>query len=466
MKKTSALTVLSALLLIALSFCIYQNPFWHSPMPVPGQKPPNFLLITADDLGTTLSCYGYPHIQTPNIDQLAKQGVRFENAYVAQASCSPSRAALLTGKWPHQVGQLGLAHMGFTMSPGQDTLPAMLKDIGYTTGIIGKIHVAPVDAFPFDWMPEKEKTAPLPTQDVKWVAQQARLFFDQVSTGDPFFFYVNYFDPHLPFNADNPQVNGLPANPIHADQIEEPIDAYPETLSGDKRYTAGLFNAVMRLDAGVGLLMEELDRAGIAENTVVIFVSDNGMETPRSKASSYEEGVRVPMIVRWPGVASPNHVIETPVSLLDIAPTLLTAAGAKAPADLAGLPLQILLGNAENKRWRPHLFTEMNFHTPTILLPQRTVRDDRYKLILNLLPGERHPPLELYDLWQDPTEKQNLADSNSPEHAQRRRHLSQALEDWRYATHDPLMEPGMLDNWQQRQRQAQKALLQGGEGGH
>jgi arylsulfatase A-like enzyme len=113
---------------------------------------PNVLLITADDLGNQLSCYGETRIRTPHLDALAVQGVRFANAYVAQSSCSSSRAALLTGRWPHQNGQYGLAHLGFRMHPGQRNLPALLKEAGYRTGIIGKLHVEPAVEFPFTEM--------------------------------------------------------------------------------------------------------------------------------------------------------------------------------------------------------------------------------------------------------------------------------------------------------------------------
>ena len=104
---------------------------------------PNILLITTDDLGCQLSCYGEKRFNTPKLDAFAAEGVRFEHFYVAQSSCSSSRAALLTGRWPHQTGQYGLAHLGFTMHPGQKNLPALLKSAGYRTGIIGKLHVEP-----------------------------------------------------------------------------------------------------------------------------------------------------------------------------------------------------------------------------------------------------------------------------------------------------------------------------------
>ena len=163
-----------------------------------GERPrPNILLVTADDLGEQLSCYGEKNIATPQLDTLAAEGVRFANAYCAQSSCSSSRSSLLTGLWPHQNGQVGLANGAFLrMHPGQVTLPALLKKAGYRTGIIGKLHVWPGKVFPFDWMPAKEGMDPRPTRDVKWVAAQSRQFLSGVKqAGQPFFFYINYVDP-------------------------------------------------------------------------------------------------------------------------------------------------------------------------------------------------------------------------------------------------------------------------------
>jgi arylsulfatase A-like enzyme len=126
-------------------------------------EPPNVLLITADDLGNQLSCYGDERLKTPRLDALASQGVRFTRAYVTQSSCSSSRASLLTGLYPHQNGQYGLAHLGFSMHPGQENLPALLKAAGYRTGIIGKLHVEPAAEFPFDWRPIPRNRRTWPT---------------------------------------------------------------------------------------------------------------------------------------------------------------------------------------------------------------------------------------------------------------------------------------------------------------
>lgn len=408
-------------------------------------KKPNILLITADDLGCLLSCYGEKRIATPRLDALAAEGVRFQNAYVAQSSCSSSRAALLTGRWPHQNGQIGLAHLGFRMQPGQPTMPALLKAAGYRTGIIGKLHVEPAADFPFDWMP-KEKVAPLPTRNVRWVAEQSREFFASAkASGQPFFYYVNYFDPHGPLNKETDQVAGLPEKPLNAADIKEPLALNATDVSKNRMATARLLNTVMRIDAGMGLLLDELKAAGLADNTMVIFIGDNGTVMPRGKTTCYETGVRVPMLMRWPGGVKTGQVRAETVSLLDVMPTVLAACGVKAPDSLVGAQLQPLLRGDPCQGWREFLFTEMNFHEPQIFRGQRTVRDRRYKLVLNLVTVADQPTVELFDLQNDPDENKNLADD--PAHAGARKKLEAVMQNWREKRADPLLDPARLQRW-------------------
>ena len=220
----------------------------------------NVLLVTADDLGLQLSSYGETLIRTPRLDALAASGVQFDIAYVAQASCSPSRSAIFTGLYPHSNGQYGLTPgTGYSLHPHlrDKTIPALLKAAGYRTGLIGKLHVAPEETFPFDFRPR------LNTRVVRDVAGEAKTFWSQ--GGDaPFFLMVNFSDPHA--YRDSPQstewyfqrqVDGLPV---------EPIDPGPKTLFSFQRLdtpeqrvrTANYYNTVLRLDAGVGMLLDAL----------------------------------------------------------------------------------------------------------------------------------------------------------------------------------------------------------------
>jgi N-sulfoglucosamine sulfohydrolase len=447
-----------ALLLLALGLAA---------LPVAAARP-NILLILSEDNGPQLGCYGDPYVQTPHLDRLAAQGVRFDRAYVTQAGCSPSRASILTGLYPHQNGQLGLATWGYRLYRDDlPNLPRLLQATGYRTGKIGKLHVNPESAFPYDM--EAIPGSNFARKNLADYARHAERFF-QADT-KPFFLHVNYPDAHDPFL---PQVDGLPKKPLTARDVRCPayfgID--PPEL---RRLMADYYNCMSRLDSLVGDLLAALERSGRATNTLVIYLGDHGPDLLRGKRSCYEGGTRVPLLVRWPGQARPQVRTEL-VSTTDLLPTLLAAAGA---APLPGLPGQSLLPllAGEKPAWRSHLFTEFHTHAAGAnFFPQRAVRNDRYKLIESLLPDEPNPDMdkidrefpfvagavaaaspevraayrlqqkpprfELYDLQADPHEFQNLADS--PAHAALLADLRRRLDDWRQQTQDPLREPALL----------------------
>jgi N-sulfoglucosamine sulfohydrolase len=252
-------------------------------------------------------------------------------------------------------------------------------------------------------------------------------------------------DPHGPLNKETDQIAGLPEKPLAAADIKEPIPLNATDPSKNALATARLLNTVMRIDAGMGLLLDELKAAGMADNTLIIFVGDNGTAMPRGKTTCYETGVRVPMLLRWPGGAKAGQVRTETVSLLDLMPTVLAACGVKAPDTLVGTTLQPLLRGEPATDWREFLFTEMNFHEPQMFRGQRTVRDRRYKLVLNLVTSEGQAPVELFDLQSDPNETKNLADD--PAHAAARKKLESAMQMWREKRADPLLDAARVQRW-------------------
>lgn len=431
--------------------------------------PRNILLITADDLGLQLGCYGDKAIRTPNLDALAKRGRLFENAYVAQASCSPSRSAMFTGLYPHANGQYGLlnAGVGFELHEPlrNQTIPALLKQAGYRTGILGKLHVGPENSFPFDTRIRSD------TRDVKASAVEAGKF---LKGGGPFFLMANYSDPHVlgrsprpPQEAFPTQYKGVPEQPLRVGEVPPFPFQLIDTAEQIERVTQ-YYNAVMRFDAAVGLLLAELDNAGHTANTVILLVGDHGPPFFRGKTSCYEGGVKVPMLGVWPGVFKAGERTAALVSTVDLLPTILDAVGAPVPGGLHGRSLRSTL---DVKQHREHLATEFHYHGNSPFFPRRTIRDARFKLIHNLragqakpstgidgdaalsmarqgkFPGTRiglaferaaNPPeFELYDLQTDPWEFDNLAGAN--EHATTLARLQGALMAWRRETNDPLL---------------------------
>ena len=331
----------------------------------PKPAAPSILVITADDLGNQLGSYGDTTVPTPNIDALAARGTRFTRAYVTQPSCSPSRSSFLSGLYPHQNGQLGLAHMGFGMIRDWPVTPGLLREqLGYFTALAGKLHVGPNSAFQFFDIKEHE-AGTLWTRDVNAVGEKAARYF-QAAAGAPFYVQFDLFDPHPPFEA---QVEGLPEQPLGADQVE--IFSWISGAGAElETQTANYYNSVSRLDSIVGRIVEELRKAGRLENTVIVFWSDNGPAFPRAKTTLYEAGTRVPFIMAGPDIKA-GQVRDELVSMVDMMPTLLQMAGAELPVvDVAytGLDLSPLL-RGEQVSWRRYLFTEQTFHTPQMWEP-------------------------------------------------------------------------------------------------
>ncbi len=434
----------------------------------PPYDPPNILLVVSEDNGPELGAYGDPHARTPVLDGLAREGVLFRNAYVPQAGCSQSRAALLTGLYPHQNGQIGLATWKFGLY--RDDTPNIvrsLKEAGYRTGIIGKLHINPADAFPFDFV--EIPGANFQRKDLNAYAASAARFI--AASDEPFFLSVNYPDAHRPFLR---QAGGLPADPISADDVA-PLPYIGLDSPTLRRDSANYHNSMSRLDSLVGGLLETLDKSGKSSETLVVYLGDHGADLLRGKRTCYEGGLRVPLIMRWPGQQAGGQIRDELVSTIDLAPTLLAAARAEPIPGLPGRSLEPLLAG-RSTAWREHLFAEYHLHSNHNYYPQRSVRNRRYKLIQNLMPStenpghaftigrfvgeeeiaralseaeehiqlayelmEKPPEYELYDLAADPFEFRNLAGHVAYREAFRG--LQAVLLEWREETSDPFLNP-------------------------
>jgi N-sulfoglucosamine sulfohydrolase len=437
----------------------------------------NILLITSEDNGIQLSCYGDNAIDTPNLDRLAAEGAFFERAYITQAVCSPSRSSILTGLYPHQNGQIGLTTHSYRMRRAYPSLPGILKDAGYRTGRLGKLHVAPEEAFPFDLVWNDPDYISFHHRDVVKTAAVAETFME--ASAEPFFLMVNYADAHLPWLR---QDCGLPPRPFITGEAHVPPAVGVDTHRL-REHAANYYSCIQRLDIGIGHLLDALERTGHRDDTLVIYLGDHGPQFSRGKGACYELAVQVPYMVRWPGMAAQGMIRERLVSAIDIVPTVLDATGIPVPDDLPGASLRPILAS-ETCEWRQHVFCEWNtshpFPPPSYLYPQRTVRDDRYKLIETLLPDQDNPveesytkhtghdigttqweidhgdetlqrtyqvwhrpdPVEVYDLQTDPNEFNNLV--GTPEGDAVRDRLLPVLHDWRKTTGDPLLDPQRL----------------------
>ncbi len=428
----------------------------------------NILLLIADDLGRMAGCYGETAIRTPNIDRLAREGTRFDMAFTSTASCSASRSVIYTGLHTHETGQYGLhhAHHHFMTFAHVETAPALFNRAGYRTGIIGKVHVGPPDVYP--WQVREESG----TRDVAWAAERAEAFLQGAKTDEaPFFLTVGFIDPHRDatrsgFGNDG-DYRGIEDHIFSPDAVTVPpfLSDLPEVREEFAEY----YRSVYRLDQGVGLILATLERAGLADETLVCFLSDNGSPFLNSKTTLYDAGVHLPLVMRRPGgkagIANPNLV-----SFTDLLPTFLDWAGhAPDPGARRGRSLMPILEETELLPDWQRVFGSHTFHEITNYYPTRFLRTPRYKYhrnvawqldfpfsgdlygslswegIRNTSPvriGERslkdylrRPPEELYDLEDDPREVKNLAGDAG--HQNRLLECRAAMEDWQRATDDP-----------------------------
>lgn len=424
--------------------------------------PKNVVLLVADDLGMQVGCYGDPGAKTPNIDALAKTGTRFTHGFASVASCSPSRATLLTGMPTHMNGQYGLAHADHNFHSFRKTrgLPALLAPAGYRSGVIAKLHVQPKEVYPFDaQLPGNGRN---PVQ----IAEQAKKFV--ADCGDkPFFLLVGFTDPHRA--AKGFANNGKYPASVPTVRFDPSAVSVPYHLPDRPEVRAELadyYQSVARLDHGIGLVLNVLKDAKKLNDTLVIFVSDNGSPFPGAKTTLYDAGVHLPLVIRKPGQKA-GVACRAMVSWTDITPTVLDWCGVKPPA-LPGRSLLPLLEEENPAGW-DEVFGSHQFHEVTMYYPVRMIRTRQYKYLLNLahqLPyphasdlwgsdtwqgilkrgdkmmGQRsvdqfinRPHEELYDLSSDPNELKNLA--ADPKYADVLTDLRKRCHHWREKTADP-----------------------------
>lgn len=409
---------------------------------------PNIVLIVADDHGTdAFGAYGNPIIKTPSLDKLAGDGVRFTNAFCTSASCSASRSVILTGKYGHATGHYGHTHdyHHFSTYDTVVSLPLMLKKAGYKTGRIGKYHLAPEHVYAFDEVMEG---------DARNTVEMAKNSSDFIKSEEPFFLYFCTDDPHrgYPYKQENWHLPNPFGNKPGGYEGVETITytpgevLVPDFLPDSKETRAELaqyYQAVSRMDQGFGLLMDNLKKIGKYDNTLIIYISDNGIAFAGAKTTVYEPGIKLPCVVKEPNTSKKGMVNDALINWADLTPTILDYAGIDASSyKVHGKSFKPVLNEEHPKGW-DEMYAAHNFHELTMYYPMRVVRQRKYKLIWNIaweqsypfasdlwdsstwqevyqnkksIYGKRsveaylyHPEYELYDLENDPDEINNLA---------------------------------------------------------
>ena len=352
---------------------------------------PNIVLIVSDDHGReALGCYGNAVIETPNLDQLAAEGVRFTQAFCTTASCAASRSVILTGLYNHTNGTYGHTHgcHHFSCFPDVVSLPTLLQEGGYRTGRVGKKHFAPESIFPFDWGCEQQSFG---RDDVR-MAEACREF---VHEEEPFFLYYCSFNPH--------RAGKIEDHPLQANSFGNPPESFPgdserpftedevriPTFLSDtaevRAEVAQYYQSIARLDRGVGRLMDVLQQENKYENTVIIYISDNGAAFPEAKTTLYEPGMCLPCIVRSPMHGSQGTTCDGLVTWADLTPTILDFAGLyEDPERFHGRSFKSIIDQASPEDWRQEVYAAHTFHEITNYYPMRVVRTATHKFIWNV----------------------------------------------------------------------------------
>jgi len=483
----------------ALTLCIWMA--FPSP-DVRGGQIENVLLIVTDDQSVHLECYGTRGISTPATTRLAREGVLFRNAYATCASCSPARSGILTGMYPHSNGHWRNTHAPSLSAPDEDfgpqsryrdiekvgvhedipTLVEILNRAGFVTGITQKFHLSPPWKFSFTYRypagyhPDSHRSA-----------MEA---FLEASADKPFFLMANIGNTHRPFSK---HVVKIAAPQVDPNQIEVPANL-PDTPMLRKDM-AQYLDTVQCADACTGAILDALRASGRFDRTLIIFTSDQGYCFHRAKATAYDLGVHVPLIIAGPGL-SRGLASNQLVSHVDLVPTILDLLDLSVPDMVQGKSLRTLLEGRNASAWRTVVFSEHNSHgpNPNEYYPIRGAFDGRFHYLRNLYPERRwtgdpdsllasgfntndigfagpadafpggpwdnhsyeatvlakdifpiqynllsltfqRPAEELYDHHHDPFEMQNLVrDPRYHEHLER---LRVTLNDWMQATTDP-----------------------------
>lgn len=435
----------------------------------------NILFITADDMeGTTPGVFGGPQGVTPALDALAAEGAVFRRAHVAIAVCQPSRSAIMTGLWPHRNGAEGFE----PIRDGVPLLTELLGDAGYRAGILGKVnHLQPVERFGWDTVVEM-KDLGLGRDPARYAAEAAG-FFAAAGEG-PWFLMVNAHDPHRPFHGSEDVVRMFgegaavipePSRVFHEEEAG-PVPGYLPELPDVRTEYAEYLSSARRCDDVVGAVLAELERAGRASDTLVVFLSDNGMAFPFSKANCYLQSTHTPLLMRWPGViAAGTEVADRFVSSLDLFPTFCAAAGVE-PGETDGSSL-VPAAIGHDVAGRDSVVTVFHETAGKGRYEMRCVQDGRFGYIWNawadgateyraenmagrtwpamVVAAAAHPDVaervdfyrrraseELYDLVADPWSLHNLAAEH--EHAAELTRKREVLLTWMAETSDPLID--------------------------
>lgn len=425
----------------------------------PPQARPNILLLHCHDLGTYLHCYGAETVQSPNLDALAVGGVRFTRNFCTAPQCSPSRASIFTGRYPHNNGVMGLCHAEFAwdLHPEEIHLAQLLKGAGYRTESVGIIHETRSGATRCGY--EKYTSKNRASEMASATIERLRHFAE--TPGKPFFLCAGCIEPHRMRSPEEKDYMGFLSPEFGPDEtLGVNVPGFLRDTPGTRTELAELQGAIRHMDAQMGRILSALSELGLEQSTLVVFTTDHGYAMPRAKCSLYDPGIATAFILCLPSRTGWHGGIvkEELVSNIDLLPTLLDVAGIQVPSNVQGRSLTALL-NGKAYTARDAIFAEISHHD--YYDPRRCIRTETHKLIVNfssapaymdpsqswrprsdtVMPEDHaiayHPCLELYDLRRDPWEQNNIAET--PEYRETRAMLLDRLRNHLVETEDPIL---------------------------
>jgi len=408
-------------------------------------KRPNVLFILTDDLRwDALGCYGNEVVRTPNLDRLAREGARLDAFYVAAPLCTPSRAAFLSGLYPHQSGILDILGKS-DFEPGTPTIATHLNEAGYVTGFVGKAHMGgDPRRWGFKEVPVWLRHGSSPHRDptlmvngverrvpghITQIFTDAAIRFLEAHREDRWFLWLATTAPHSPYYHD-PTLRYEAA-------IIKPPPGWPKGEPFNAAAWTGYYETITMLDEQIRRVLQRLDELGLAPNTFVFVTADNGTMFGShglyGKQVWFEESVRAPALARWPGRIASGTTIASPISSVDLLPTVLDLLGREKPTRLEGVSMLPALTGG--KPLRTAAYAEANRKADDGGGFWRMVRADRWKYINLEYVTSRHRGERLYDLAGDPSELHDRAKSD--EHAEVLQVMRRQLDKWLEMTPRP-----------------------------
>ena len=404
---------------------------------------PNIIKIICHDIGKHLGCYGVKSVSTKAIDALAKNGILFENSYATSPGCSPSRAAIATGMYPHNNGVLGLAHahFGWSLDKKVNHIAKHFFKNNYSSILFGLQHVT-----------YNEKTLGFkkifPERPADAVVKNIKENIDSNLFKKPFYAEINFFEPHRPFDFGG-------VKPFKSKGISVP--KYIPNNNDTRKEFASMQGAIKKMDDSVAKIINILKRKNLYENTIILFTTDHGIPFPRAKGTLYDAGIETSLIISYPKLKIKNKKFKELISNIDILPTLLDFAKIKIPKIIQGKSFYPLIMNKKYNQ-NKHIFAEKTYHD--LFDPIRCIRDKNYKLIINFdsdkiirVPGDVmmgptykamlkqminvRDRYELYHIKTDKFERKNLA--QNMKYKKIRQNLLKKIAKWMKSTKDPLL---------------------------